>query len=448
MPDGNVAKTSIDALIELINLKGKIELNEAAVDLGVAPDIIENWIKILNENKLVSISYELGKMYVQSILLSKEEIEEAKTKVETKISTSESDLQLELLSLEKFASTIDNLKVYAQTAENLYKQEMPNLQKHLSEINKVYGVLEKNEDKIEAIKKNAETSYDKINSQISEIQNKIDYFEKEESVKLFNEKIEEIKQIMDKVEEIKSSIDLLARVKKEQFANIKKTTDEQLTSIAAEIGKTDKDLTDALNFLHESLKKKAMEIQKDYAESKEAVRKMEEINKGKAQSQKSLSEIKINFNKEYVKIESDISKSTEQLAAKVKVTREKISRLNTETGGIIDINSKILDSNKTLNGISKTVDDTKTQIKALLDEIRALKKYSVSIEKQDIIANRISAKIDQTKKVKKDMQDKIKDATGMLTSISAGAAEIEKDGISKGKAAGEGSDGQNKAEKK
>ncbi|MCL5106353.1 MAG: hypothetical protein M1331_03100 [Candidatus Marsarchaeota archaeon] len=448
MPDGNVAKTSIDALIELINLKGKIELNEAAVDLGVAPDIIENWIKILNENKLVSISYELGKMYVQSILLSKEEIEEAKTKVETKISTSESDLQLELLSLEKFASTIDNLKVYAQTAENLYKQEMPNLQKHLSEINKVYGVLEKNEDKIEAIKKNAETSYDKINSQISEIQNKIDYFEKEESVKLFNEKIEEIKQIMDKVEEVKSSIDLLARVKKEQFANIKKTTDEQLTSIAAEIGKTDKDLTDALNFLHESLKKKAMEIQKDYAESKEAVRKMEEINKGKAQSQKSLSEIKINFNKEYVKIESDISKSTEQLAAKVKVTREEISRLNTETGGIIDINSKILDSNKTLNGISKTVEDTKTQIKALLDEIRALKKYSVSIEKQDIIANRISAKIDQTKKVKKDMQDKIKDATGMLTSISAGAAEIEKDGISKGKAAGEGSDGQNKAEKK
>ena len=265
MPDGNVAKNSIDALIELITLKGKIELNEAAVDLGVAPDIIENWIKILNENKLVSISYELGKMYVQSILLSKEEIQQAKTKVENKISTSESDLQLELLSLEKFASTIENLKVYAQTAENLYKQEMPNLQKHLSEINKIYSVLEKNEDKIETIKKNAEMSYDKINSQISEIQNKIDYFEKGESAKLFNEKINEIKEIMDKVDEVKSSIDLLTKVKKEQLANIRKTIEEQLTSITAEVNKTDKDLTDALNYLHENLKKKAVEIQKDYA---------------------------------------------------------------------------------------------------------------------------------------------------------------------------------------
>ncbi len=429
MPDGNVAKTSIDALIELINLKGKIELNEAAVDLGVAPDIIENWIKILNENKLVSISYELGKMYVQSILLSKEEIQQAKTKVENKISTSESDLQLELLSLEKFASTIENLKVYAQTAENLYKQEMPNLQKHLSEINKIYSILEKNEDKIEAIKKNAEMSYDKINSQISEIQNKIDYFEKGESAKLFNEKINGIKDIMDKVDEVKSSIDLLTKVKKEQLANIRKTTEEQLTSIAAEINKTDKDLTDALNFLHESLKKKAVEIQKDYADSKEAIKKMDEISKGKEQSQKNLSEIKINFNKEYLKIETDINKSTEQLAAKAAATREEISKLNSETGGIIDINSKIRESNNTLNEISKTVNDTKAQIKELIDEIKALKKYSASVEEQDLIASKISAKIDQTKKAKKDMQDKIKTATGLLSSISTGAAEIEKKGI-------------------
>ncbi len=446
MPDGNVAKTSIDALIELINLKGKIELNEAAVDLGVAPDIIENWIKILNENKLVSISYELGKMYVQSILLSKEEIQQAKTKVENKISTSESDLQLELLSLEKFASTIENLKVYAQTAENLYKQEMPNLQKHLSEINKIYSMLEKNEDKIETIKKNAEMSYGKINSQISEIQNKIDYFEKGESAKLFNEKINEIKEIMDKVDEVKSSIDLLTKVKKEQLANIRKTTEEQLTSIAAEVNKTDKDLTDALNFLHESLKKKAVEIQKDYADSKEAIKKMDEISKGKEQSQKNLSEIKVNFNKEYLKIETDINKSTEQLAAKAAATREEISKLNSETGGIIDINSKIRESNNTLNEISKTVNDTKAQIKELIDEIKALKKYSASVEEQDLIASKISAKIDQTKKAKKDMQDKIKTATGLLSSISTGAAEIEKKGINNGKAndAGSKEDGKEK----
>ena len=366
-------------------------------------------------------------------MLSKEEIQQAKTKVENKISTSESDLQLELLSLEKFASTIENLKVYAQTAENLYKQEMPNLQKHLSEINKIYSILEKNEDKIEAIKKNAEMSYDKINSQISEIQNKIDYFEKGESAKLFNEKINGIKDIMDKVDEVKSSIDLLTKVKKEQLANIRKTTEEQLTSIAAEINKTDKDLTDALNFLHESLKKKAVEIQKDYADSKEAIKKMDEISKGKEQSQKNLSEIKINFNKEYLKIETDINKSTEQLAAKAAATREEISKLNSETGGIIDINSKIRESNSTLNDISKTVNDTKTQIKELLDEIKALKKYSASIEEQDIIANKISSKIDQTKKAKKDMQDKIKTATGLLTSISTGAAEIEKNKMNKGK---------------
>ena len=68
------AKTSIDSLIELLSDKGKLDLNTVSITLGVSPTIMEEWAKVLESGKLIKVSYEVGKMYLE-LLASETEVD-------------------------------------------------------------------------------------------------------------------------------------------------------------------------------------------------------------------------------------------------------------------------------------------------------------------------------------------------------------------------------------
>ena len=59
------ATTKIDALYEYIKKHGKSDITTVASSIGVAPNIIEGWAKVLENGRLVKISYAVGNFHVK-----------------------------------------------------------------------------------------------------------------------------------------------------------------------------------------------------------------------------------------------------------------------------------------------------------------------------------------------------------------------------------------------
>ena len=67
------AKTTIDTLTELLRSKGKMEINKIADSLSIDTSIAENLVKVLEDANLVKVTYEVGKMYVEPMLVTREQ---------------------------------------------------------------------------------------------------------------------------------------------------------------------------------------------------------------------------------------------------------------------------------------------------------------------------------------------------------------------------------------
>src|ERR1700674_2839127 len=93
------AKTTIDSLAELLKEKGKMELGKIAQIMGVEQNVVENWAKVLEQGGIARITYEVGKMYVAPISLSKEQEQVVRANVDAERSALESDVASQRASI-------------------------------------------------------------------------------------------------------------------------------------------------------------------------------------------------------------------------------------------------------------------------------------------------------------------------------------------------------------
>ncbi|MCL5423484.1 MAG: hypothetical protein M1385_00165, partial [Candidatus Marsarchaeota archaeon] len=57
-------------MVDLLKLKGRMELNSIASELGIGPLTVESWSRILEKGGIVEVTYEMGKMYVSPLSMS------------------------------------------------------------------------------------------------------------------------------------------------------------------------------------------------------------------------------------------------------------------------------------------------------------------------------------------------------------------------------------------
>ena len=416
MSNDEIAKTSIDSLIELVHVKGRIELNEASVTLGIAPNIVEDWAKVLDQNNLIKITNELGRLYLISVNLSSEDIFKTQEKIKTKTSMAQSDISIQLLSLEKFAGALDNLKEYTQSAEKMFKEKMPNIQKNISQINKIYSLLENQGKTVEKIKTSAQDSYDKINKEISEVQDRLNNFENQDSLKALDKHFQSINDVSNKLNELQKTINLINKNKADEINQLKKTAAEQLKLIDEDINKKNQELSASIISLHNDLKSHLNEIHKEYNSSKDIIKKVQDLDNQKHQMQKAISDVKISFNDKYSKINQNIISNIDELSAKTNSAKSEIASLNQNIGDIAKIGNQIEITKKNLNEISNNIEKLKEEIKNLSNEVKAVQKIE-DINKKNEIINKISSTTKQTKQKVSDIQKQIKDNADSLNSV-------------------------------
>src|SRR5271157_1523676 len=157
------ATTTIDALMELLKAKGKMDVNDIAGTLAIAPAIVESWAKVLESGGMVRISYEVGKMFVAPVQISAEQVKLVEEKVEVKRGLIEDRVAAQRSEIEKFANEINDLGTEVSSLERVYQQRMPAVQQMLSQINTLYDSIIEQGRSVERIKKTAEDSYQNVN---------------------------------------------------------------------------------------------------------------------------------------------------------------------------------------------------------------------------------------------------------------------------------------------
>ena len=79
-PSAREAKTTIDSMVELLKMKGRMDLNSVAMALGLASSVVEGWAKVLEAGGVVKITYEVGRMYIEPMNLNPEQATELSAK--------------------------------------------------------------------------------------------------------------------------------------------------------------------------------------------------------------------------------------------------------------------------------------------------------------------------------------------------------------------------------
>jgi len=62
--DEGMISTGVDSFLRLLNEKKRIELNDAAKELKLAPNQLKDWAMVLEENGVIKIDYQLTKIYL------------------------------------------------------------------------------------------------------------------------------------------------------------------------------------------------------------------------------------------------------------------------------------------------------------------------------------------------------------------------------------------------
>ncbi|MEW6529051.1 MAG: hypothetical protein AB1391_04125 [Candidatus Micrarchaeota archaeon] len=278
--------TGVDALIKLIREKGKIEITVASQLLNISISSIEDWAHTLENEGIISIEYQLTKVYLKWVSPTEEEISHEKTELESK----KSELLQELKERDE--------KALVQLNEiTALKSEFGiNYSAIMSRINEIE---KKNADATQT-KDLSEENYYKVSDKIKELEGKT--VEVGNLVKSMHEQLE------------KTRNELLGSDIRDQMNKIMETGKE-ITSLKEELEAMEKKVQDTLDSISKAdvdiseIKKPIESIYNDYDLFKQEMNKEKES----LRETESISKLLSNAKEEIKILENSIKESTREI---------------------------------------------------------------------------------------------------------------------------------------
>lgn len=236
-------ETGVDKLLDLINRKKKVNLNEAANELGVSVPVIQEWADFLEDEGLISVEYKFSKTYLCERKLSKGEVVKKAKEYSSKKDAFTRKVETALKSLEREAEGFERIKEEFGKLRDVIGRDVDQVREELQEL-RHYEDLKKNIDKdIMQQRLDYQEMIDNLHRQIAEQQKKHDLFIEEISAE--KSKVEEAKVELGYLEKrgdnIKKRVEALAQILK----SIDTKIDEQKKILRTSIEKMESDLKEA-----------------------------------------------------------------------------------------------------------------------------------------------------------------------------------------------------------
>ncbi len=397
-------RTSIDSLLDLVNAKGKMDINSIASQLGVAPSIVENWAKVLEKSGLITVKYEVGKMFVEPAT-QKGDAKEINAKLEVQQSSLSTDAEAKMLELQKLSEMLDNLRATALSANKIYSEKMPELQSRLNEINKVYEQVEKENSIVSEMKANLEKTYENINNKVSDMLKKLDYLDSGDLSSKLNDSISKVDGILKGSGSTDEKLKAVRTEKEKTIASLKSDLDNQFKKLQQDLEEGSKEMNEELRKQEQVVKEYNQGLAEQLKVSKDLLKQVSDFKKEKDKEKKALNEAVKEFSDKYSKSYSIVSKDMEVLERSSKSIMTDILNLKSNFGDAANIYDTLLSIQKDVDEMKSKVAETHDNLQKMQDGIKLLTKSNMGLaekaNKLDEIG-KISAGIDESIVTMKD----------------------------------------------
>ncbi len=409
------AKTTIDSLAELLRERGKMELSKIAQQLGVEQNVVENWAKVLEAGNMVKISYEVGKMYVEPLQVTKDQETAVAAIIDAQRSKLENDLAQQRSSLDRYSAKLDAISLSVKSAETMFRQKFPEIEVQLEGINKIYTALEEENQKIETIRKHADSTYEDVNKKVSVLSAKVEGADSN-NLESARDEMQKIQDVLKKAAEMENQLTLLGKSKDRALETIKKGIEDQLKALEKDLEKAEQNISQQLKKDDDQIRQSLKVIREQAKSIDEYSRQINSFRRDKESIKKTLKDTRENFNDEYTKISTRMENVGSSLRTRIKEMLAELDQLKSNFGEIDKLYDTLQKSKDGVQNIQNRIQQIRKEIDEAADEVKALQTLKGSIETKSNATQKASekisgisaaaAKIDSdTEKITKDLED-------------------------------------------
>ena len=377
-------QTGVDKLVELVNERKRVSLDEAAKELGVSTVVVQEWADFLEEEGIISIEYSLSKVYLVEKKLTKKEVVKKSKEYDSKKDLFIRKAESSIKAFETDTAYFDKIKEEFEKVKKTIGTEIDSVKGELEDL-RHYERLKNDIDKNIATQKEEfqqtiEDAYGQIRKEekkYSEIISSLD----EEKEKLTKEK-EDFKKLLIDEDSIKEKLLALKEIIKQidqRVADEKTSVDSseekisKLTQLAQTIEQSIKDKKEKtiapLIKLSEEHRDKIIRVQNDILDK--IKKKQEEMEGVELKGEQIYKQFQGFFEKKdrvdalFKKIDQDRDALKKQLGELIK----KAISFNL-TAKSADIKQEVASLEKELDNINDKREDLKKEMKKLSELIK------------------------------------------------------------------------------
>jgi hypothetical protein len=390
-------RTSIDSLLELLRERGKSELTSISAALGVGTTILEQWAKVLEEGKLIRVTYEMGKMYMEPTNLAPEQMQDIKTKSAAEKFTLDNQMELQKLSVDKFYKSLTSLSTGVNTIDQLYRKKLPQVRKMLEELDRLYAPMDQKVKALNEIKQSSDAYLAQLESKMEAMYTKLGLLNMGNIDAMWEKKTALLDETMKKTASVQDAITSLEDTKKVFYQQLESETDKRVREFKRQLKKS-------VDEAYASVKRDTAETAEIRKSLDDDVAKMRRLTSEAARTEKEAERMKRalvstreSFIDRYKKVADEINMSGNTYEVKYEeAVRESIA-LRASMGAAAKIDEFVKNARAELAAIKIMIEADKKEVDALISALKVLEAdKTLSVEKRAQAVDEIRRRVADT----------------------------------------------------
>ncbi len=405
------ARTTIDTMLELIRSKGRIDLNSIASSLGIAPSVVEGWAKVLESGNLIKISYEVGKMFLTPMELSKDELQALESKTQQQKFIMSEEIDADLISTEKLEQSLREIESNISGFEQRLQKESPEARKKIEELSKMYAQMRSYQSNIDAIKKGISSDYDNMEKRFNDLLAKLGKVsEQEQKAKggipgTIQENINNARAALQELETVKKNV-------AQSIENTRKDLENQLKQESAR-------LDSIIKQSHSELENAYKELEKEAGSYKGDIKEIKELQLTEEQLSKKLNQQHSEFNSNYSKLEQSLKQATANFSPKYEEAMNELNKVMEGSGSMGEIIKNMSDLKMEIEDLGPKLNNYRAELQKLKDQVDALNAAkNLSVKEKEQKMSDLKAKGDAIKGEIKTKKSKISDSLNNINKLT------------------------------
>jgi chromosome segregation ATPase len=405
------ARTTIDTMLELIRSKGRIDLNSIASSLGIAPSVVEGWAKVLESGNLIKISYEVGKMFLTPMELSKDELQALESKTQQQKFIMSEEIDADLISTEKLEQSLREIESNISGFEQRLQKESPEARKKIEELSKMYAQMRSYQSNIDAIKKGISSDYDNMEKRFNDLLAKLGKVsEQEQKAKggipgTIQENINNARAALQELETVKKNV-------AQSIENTRKDLENQLKQESAR-------LDSIIKQSHSELENAYKELEKEAGSYKGDIKEIKELQLMEEQLSKKLNQQHSEFNSNYSKLEQSLKQATANFSPKYEEAMNELNKVMEGSGSMGEIIKNMSDLKMEIEDLGPKLNNYRAELQKLKDQVDALNAAkNLSVKEKEQKMSDLKAKGDAIKDEIKTKKSKISDSLNNINKLT------------------------------